>query len=249
MGVLFHCSNCERPLNVGEQFAGQAGMCPNCRETINVPFESEIRAVDFRNLLNVWSKQQKTDSLESGTIDIETASSSGPVSTKQKAAAGTVPVVTLKPINVGGIVTESEKVANGISDKFSAAAPDLMNDSAKAVWFIRPPTGGQFGPASANLLRQWIQEGRVTGDSYVWCEGWDNWQLAADVFPAIASKISTESIATANADAVTAARTRTAYMKARKRRTMWNTIGLVVGSVVVIGLIVALFIVFKNNAG
>ena len=259
MGILFHCPECERPLNVGEKLAGQPGLCPNCRKSIKVPAESEIMKAEFRTRLNAWTRKQQLDQMDSGTIEISPSeivkASAGPVSAPPKSidkkSSGPAPVVTLKPIDVGGVpelASESKLVGDGLSAKFSSGAPDMLNDSGPAVWFVRPPSGGQFGPASANLLRQWIEEGRVSGDSYVWCEGWDNWQIAGDVFPAVARKVSPESITPGNSDQVTATRTRTAYMKARKRRTMRNVIGLVAGTAVVIILIVVLLVVVGNRA-
>ena len=50
------------------------------------------------------------------------------------------------------------------------------------VWYVRPPTGGQFGPATSDVMRNWIDEGRVSPDSVVWREGWRDWQEAASVF-------------------------------------------------------------------
>ena len=51
------------------------------------------------------------------------------------------------------------------------------------IWYIRPPSGGQFGPAPGELMRTWISEGRVSADSLVWREGWRDWQEAGAVFP------------------------------------------------------------------
>jgi hypothetical protein len=31
-------------------------------------------------------------------------------------------------------------------------------------------------------MKRWIHEGRVAGDSLVWCEGWEDWKNAALVF-------------------------------------------------------------------
>jgi hypothetical protein len=52
----------------------------------------------------------------------------------------------------------------------------------EAVWYIRPPSGGQFGPAEAELMRTWLEEGRITGDSWVWREDWKDWARASYVF-------------------------------------------------------------------
>jgi hypothetical protein len=36
-------------------------------------------------------------------------------------------------------------------------------------------------------MRKWIAEGRVTGTSLVWREGWPDWRSAADALPGIGS--------------------------------------------------------------
>ncbi len=64
-----------------------------------------------------------------------------------------------------------------------AAPLDPLMEAPQAQWYIRPPSGGQFGPAAADLMRQWIQEGRVTADSLVWRDGWQDWKPASATFP------------------------------------------------------------------
>jgi len=60
---------------------------------------------------------------------------------------------------------------------------DPLSEAGDVVWYVRPPSGGQFGPASPDVMRGWIDQGRVSGDSLVWREGWRDWQEAAVVFP------------------------------------------------------------------
>ena len=74
-------------------------------------------------------------------------------------------------------VTPSEPppAAGGVVDPL-AEAPD-------AVWYVRPPGGGQFGPAPSSVMQGWIAEGRVSPDSLVWREGWRDWQQASESFP------------------------------------------------------------------
>ena len=55
------------------------------------------------------------------------------------------------------------------------------------IWYVRPPSGGQFGPAAGELMRTWLSEGRVSADSLVWREGWRDWQEAGTVFPKLRS--------------------------------------------------------------
>lgn len=71
-----------------------------------------------------------------------------------------------------------------------ASSPDRTSPSSDpfleapmANWYVRIPTGNQFGPARADIMRKWLAEGRISGDSYVWCEGWPDWQLAGSLFP------------------------------------------------------------------
>jgi hypothetical protein len=51
------------------------------------------------------------------------------------------------------------------------------------IWYVRPPTGGQFGPAAGDVMRSWLAEGRVSADSLLWREGWRDWLEAGEVFP------------------------------------------------------------------
>jgi hypothetical protein len=61
--------------------------------------------------------------------------------------------------------------------------PDPIAEAPEMIWYIRPPSGGQFGPAPGDLMRSWMSEGRVSADSLVWREGWRDWQEAGTVFP------------------------------------------------------------------
>jgi hypothetical protein len=86
-----------------------------------------------------------------------------------------LPVVADAP----GIPPQESTPTSEQRDPF-LAAPD-------ARWYVSPPGGGQFGPAHANLMKTWIAEGRVTADSLVWREGWDDWVEASTVLPQLAS--------------------------------------------------------------
>lgn len=48
------------------------------------------------------------------------------------------------------------------------------------AWYIRPASGGQFGPAGDDVFAQWIAEGRVSTDSWVWRNGWADWKAGGD---------------------------------------------------------------------
>jgi hypothetical protein len=71
------------------------------------------------------------------------------------------------------------------SSAATATADDPIAEAPAAIWYVRPPTGGQYGPARGEVMRKWLAEGRVSSDSLVWREGWTDWQNAGKLFPTI----------------------------------------------------------------
>jgi hypothetical protein len=67
------------------------------------------------------------------------------------------------------------------------AAADPIAEAPDAVWYVRPPSGGQYGPARGEIMRKWLAEGRVSSDSLVWRDGWAEWRDAGPLFPSLAS--------------------------------------------------------------
>ncbi len=71
----------------------------------------------------------------------------------------------------------------------AASAPrgvaDPIGEAPEAVWYVRPPSGGQYGPADGEIMRRWLDEGRVGADSLVWREGWPDWKTATSVFASL----------------------------------------------------------------
>jgi len=67
-----------------------------------------------------------------------------------------------------------------------AGANDPIEELPNAVWYVRPPSGGQYGPARGDVMKKWIAEGRVSPDSLVWREGWSDWRSAKTALPAVA---------------------------------------------------------------
>lgn len=58
----------------------------------------------------------------------------------------------------------------------------LLDEDPDAAWYVRPDAGGQFGPANADVLADWIRQGRVSKSSLVWRDGWAQWRDAAEAF-------------------------------------------------------------------
>lgn len=69
------------------------------------------------------------------------------------------------------------------ASRIAAIPGDPISEAPAAVWYVRPPNGMQYGPARGDVMRQWLTEGRVSGDSLVWREGWPDWRPAGQLFP------------------------------------------------------------------
>ena len=67
------------------------------------------------------------------------------------------------------------------------APADAIAEAPDAVWYVRPPSGGQYGPARGEIMRKWLAEGRVSADSLVWRDGWAEWRDAGPLFPSLAA--------------------------------------------------------------
>jgi hypothetical protein len=143
--------------------------------------------------------------------------------------------------------------------------------AAESKWFVRPPSGGQYGPAAESVLRQWIAEGRITPDTLIWREGDPEWQPASAAFtelgnrpvpvvaptpverPALTSKTMV-SFPTApipkDVDELDAASAATAMLLARRKRA--RSTGLIIMGVLVLCVLLLLPIliyVLTNQGG
>jgi hypothetical protein len=100
-------------------------------------------------------------------------------------------------------VTVSEPPAAAAEPSQSVTPQDdPFAEAPSAVWYVRPATGGQFGPASAEIMRSWVNEGRVGASSLVWRGGWSEWRAASAVFPQLAGLLAAPVVAVGPPQAV-----------------------------------------------
>ncbi|MCA9150541.1 MAG: DUF4339 domain-containing protein [Planctomycetales bacterium] len=187
MGIRFRCPNGHK-LHVKSFLAGKRGVCPDCGVKVLIPAES---ADEFR-------ARSSDKSADGDDVDREAAVPTTPRPRPQaintaSAVASNEPAVgvrsttdlpatstnTKRPDPGAGTVFKVSPLPSSSTD--SAEASDLLGEAVQAKWFVRPPSGGQYGPADTVLFRTWIIEGRVTADSYIWREGWTDWQPAEDL--------------------------------------------------------------------
>lgn len=123
--------------------------------------------------------------------------------TRTSDVEGTARTAAAAVVPAAGDVPSSNGAAPNIASSGSGAAdfpmPAAVAESPTSVWYVRPATGGQFGPADGKLFVQWLSEGRVAPEAYVWRDGWPDWQPAsvglADFFAAAGLAAARESAA------------------------------------------------------
>jgi hypothetical protein len=190
MGIRFQCPYCQKKLNVKSFLAGKRGICPYCDRGLQIPLESEA---------GNGKAPHPTESVEVRTIESDSAlaaqfaaeafaeplpigggaaaSSAGPASPAESPAATS-----------SASRSAAETSSAGAASTPGSAKSDPIDENPEAVWYVRPPSGGQFGPAKGDVMRTWLAEGRVSPDALVWREGWADWQEAEPVFPSLSKR-------------------------------------------------------------
>ncbi len=166
MGIRFYCPTGHK-LNVKSFLAGKRGICPHCQSKFEIPSESDpkLLAGDSSRLTEAVAGVPDGSGVDLSNIPVLPVDGGMSTSaTSAPAAANRASTVTVPP----------------------ASHHDPIADAPHAIWYVRPPSGGQFGPATGDIMRTWIGEGRVPKDALVWREGWPEWQTASDLFPGLA---------------------------------------------------------------
>ena len=182
MGIKFYCPNGHK-LNVKAFLAGKKAICPKCGVKVVVPVDlaespSEKILLDPEELGTLATAQASGVGRKNSAGDHAAAAGASvgkPVSAPLAAAAVDAAVGAAAPVTYAQAAAAPG--ANG------PAAVDPIDEAPAAVWYVRPPSGGEFGPAGGDTMRSWLNEGRVTGDTLVWRAGWPEWRMAAAAFP------------------------------------------------------------------
>ena len=233
MGIKFNCPDCQEALNIKAKLAGRRGFCPKCRAKIQIPGSPESA---------VESVAEVPGSDE--VFEPSTASMSNPVGT---------PVAT--PVTEPAVAVPVS--AEPPPMMVAPVAQDPFEEAPNAVWYIRPPGGGQFGPAGADLMRQWFAEGRVGANSLVWRDGWADWLVASQVFREVGAGQAVQT-ASASGPAIgvntgqnigteTANQRKISYYRNRKRKATMAITIIAIGVVIILALVVLLLIILSQQ--
>lgn len=210
MGIKFLCPHGHK-LNVKTFLAGKKGVCPECGERFVVPLESQpkqrVASIGVSSALQA-GVQAAHEAVAGGMHDghVVAARDDHEAVMAGHAAVAQLPVgqaaVAAGPpghwgASPGGIPVAQASLPVGTPvgvapQAYPAPAPaptpaplDPLSEAPQATWYVRPPSGGQFGPAKSDLLRRWITEGRVSADSLVWREDWPDWRTAGGLLPGV----------------------------------------------------------------
>jgi hypothetical protein len=213
MGIRLVCPQGHK-LHVKAFLAGKRAICPHCGEKVLVPVANDAKATAGESPYGEAHPAGSPLSLET-TIDLadlptaQPEGSGAPVASSvrtvpNQAAPSVVPATTaIAPVPAlpqslpQSAAATPAPTALGIppmAPGVAVAARDPIAENPNAVWYVRPKSGGQFGPAPGNMMRQWIGESRVAGDSLVWREGWAEWRMASEVFNELGAASSANSI-------------------------------------------------------
>ena len=208
MGIRFLCPNGHK-LNVKAFQAGRRGICPHCGVSVEIPLQStrptskqQGAKAGEPSTSQAMARGEIPPPLPGPASNHEEITEVPPL--LPPGAAKLVTPILPRPNPMPG-TSESQGFgqpsavpsvppigdpASFVKDVLGPSEPlplpgasDPLADGPEVVWYLRPPSGGQYGPATQQVMRTWLREGRVTPDSLVWREGWRDWEDAADVFP------------------------------------------------------------------
>ncbi len=159
MGVRFACHGCGKGLNIKTDLAGKRGKCPHCGLRFRIPHEDQALSIPLDDQLQA---APDAPAQHSSQQHLSEQPLSEPAANEPAA---------------------NEPAANEPAADESAEFNPL--EEADVVWYVRPPTGGRYGPATGPTVIGWIDEGRVTSDTLLWRDGWPQWRECKEVIPGL----------------------------------------------------------------
>jgi len=222
MGIRFHCHHCRFELHVKDFQAGKRGRCPECQGKFRIPPQDAELSLEVDNPV---SQLVTTATTPNPTARVVKSSGTAQEPKKTAARSESQPIAkdrspvdksgnraasenTKLPVNpaVGKPAptsaepqtTTTQPASTPAQPHLSPAQPQLPVAIAtypQATWHVRPASGGQYGPASAETMGQWLIEGRVARDALVWRDDWPEWQIASEALSDYFGSEQTEPVA------------------------------------------------------
>jgi len=241
MGIRFYCPNGHK-LNVKSFLAGMRGICPHCGARVNIPLQStRPSSKELRRQRAEAAK--RSSAVAAGTVG-ETAAPEGEY--EARVALPTDPDSSTS--NPSGSppqqASNAATVQQGGPGQIAAQQPDPLDEAPNACWYVIPPSGGQYGPASREVMRTWLSEGRIGPETLVWREGWPDWREARNVFPEVSlvgsqavQQVVAQAVATSPLGPLSGSAGSQTQSGKRSRRTDITVVALVVAALVVLAAV------------
>jgi phage FluMu protein Com len=212
MGIRFACHHCNHALHLKDFQAGKRGKCPACNQSFRIPQHSTDYSIPLeekgiQNTTTTPAVIAKATETKATAVNVGKAAvgAGAKLANKPETVAAAkrdekVVVAKRQEIKVRkseeAASVQAASVTNMTRDESASSQLSASESSSKkdgtvkafesnplAQWYVRPPSGGQYGPADAKLLTQWITENRVTADSLIWFDGLTQWTVAGSVLP------------------------------------------------------------------
>lgn len=184
MGIRVVCPRGHR-LHLKAFLAGKRGLCPHCGARFRIPSESTDSPQPFAEPPLRGRDPVPGDAVlaMSTTAPLSDLAPVRPAQASDRSLVQTevpqaLPVVTTAHSGPGHPAATDTSVSFARSVE-TAMGP--LDDDPSAAWFVRTPGGGQYGPASLDVMRDWIVQGRVSPQCLVWRVGWSEWQSASNI--------------------------------------------------------------------
>lgn len=185
MGVRFGCHACGRRLNIKSELAGRRGKCPSCGVRFRIPLddtEFSIPLEDKPQPATAAANVAASGSSPQSAVDPDAAfdefvNEATAAEPESPAAPAPTPVnspTTSQHASAGDATAQAETPGRRFA---------ILDEDPAAQWYVRPKSGGQYGPASGDLLYEWIDQGRVGTSALLWRDGWAQWRGAEEVLP------------------------------------------------------------------
>jgi hypothetical protein len=199
MGVRFQCPNGHK-LHVKAELAGRRGICPECKARFVVPSFSGGRAAEADATPSPDTRPDASTAVSSTSAEAnpraaDPAASSIVAKAAPQAQPHVTPTLAAAPAPqpsdapIAPLTASPPPVAQPIANPVTPAAQPMAPPSGEPlVWYIRPAAGGQFGPATEEVFRQWVVDGRVAADSWVWRTGWPDWKGGVEALALVADR-------------------------------------------------------------
>ena len=192
MGIRFACHVCNKQLNIKRDLAGRRGVCPQCQSRFRIPTDDTEQSTPVDAVRIVQPNSSKSaghpNSPQHAAQLVAAVPHAGGAAVLAENevvsdAAVSVPAVP----NLAQSITQSKSVQDPVSQDLGVGS--ILDEEPNATWYVRPPNGGQYGPASTEELQDWIKQGRVAATALLWRDGWPQWRDAREALPEMSASL------------------------------------------------------------